>query len=64
MIAANALVVLGCALLFLASVLAVVASARPVVPRPLGGWIDALLLAGFVLLAAGWFTKTLLDLIG
>lgn len=64
MIAANTLVVLGCALLFLASVLAVAASARPVVPRPLGGWIDALLLAGFVLLAAGWFTKTLLDLIG
>lgn len=63
MIAANTLVVLGCALLFLASVLAVAASARPVVPRPLGGWIDALLLAGFVLLAAGWFTKTLLDLL-
>lgn len=63
MIAANTLVVLGCALIFLASVLAVAASARPVVPRPLGGWIDALLLAGFVLLAAGWFTKTLLDLL-
>lgn len=63
MIAANTLVVLGCALIFLASVLAVAASARPVVPRPLGGWIDALLLAGFVLLSAGWFTKTLLDLL-